>query len=177
MQPIDRRGFLVLALGVATLPLLGRAAKAAPTAPALAAATVRALETSPYVYVSPLKQDGQESSCHAEVWFAWLDGAAMLITASDRWKAKSVAAGRDRARLWVGDYGRWKQIVGRNEDFKKGPSFEARARLVKDPAVLERLIVLYEKKYPAEIEKWRDKFKSGFASGERVLIAYAPIGA
>jgi hypothetical protein len=185
MHAIDRRDFLRAMLLTAASPLLLRSAPAfadratlppATAPPAkLPPATVQLLETSPYVYVSPLRKDGQESSCHGEVWFAWLDGAAVIITARDRWKATSVAAGRDGARLWVGDFGRSKKLLGRDESFRKGPSFEARARVVKDPAVLERLIAVYEKKYPSEIGRWRDRFQSGFASGERVLIAYEPV--
>jgi hypothetical protein len=173
MQLIDRRSVLGLLLSLAATPLLGRPARAA--AATLPPATLQLLETSPYVYVSPLKKNGQESSCHGEVWFAWIDGAVVLITAKDRWKATSVASGLDRAKIWVGDFGKWKQLIGTNGAFTKAPSFEARARLVKDPAILDRLLAAYERKYPAEITTWRDRFKSGFASGERVLIAYEPI--
>ncbi len=46
---------------------------------------------------------------------------------------------------------------------------------MKDPALLDRMIAIYEKKYPAEIGTWRERFKSGFQSGERVLIVYEPL--
>jgi hypothetical protein len=173
MTMLDRRRFLGVLLATAATPLLARAAGDAAPKQALTAA----LETSPLVYVSPLKKNGQESTCHGEVWFAWIDGSAVIITATDRWKAKSIASGLDRARLWVGDQGPWKKLVGRNEDFRKAPSVDAKARFVKDPAVLEKLIQVYEKKYPAEIGSWVPKFRAGFASGDRVLIAYQPIGA
>ena len=180
MPALTRRALLGAMLGAAATPLVGRAARAeerpSPGAPgALPAGTLALLESSPYVYVSPLREGGDESTCHGEVWFAWLDGAAVVITARERWKARSLAAGRDRARLWVGDHGTWKKLVGRSEAFRSAPSFEARGRFVKDPALLARLIAAYEKKYPAEIGRWRDRFETGFASGERVLIAYAPI--
>lgn len=171
MASMDRRTFLRAALALGALPLLGRAAQAGSLPPA----TVALLETSPYVYVSPLRKDGQESTCHGEVWFALLDGQVVLITARDRWKARSVASGSGKARLWVGDHGRWKGVVGKNEDFRKAPSFDARARIVKDDALLDRMIAAYEKKYPDEIGKWRDRFRSGFASGERVIIVYEPL--
>ena len=174
MQPIDRRGFLGALLAVAATPLIARVARAAGDAGPTKPGVVTYLETSPYIYVSPLQKNGQESTCHAEVWFAWIGGAAVIITASDRWKAKSLASGHDRARIWVGDFGRWKQLVGHNEDFRKAPLIDTTARFVKDPAVLDQLIAAYEKKYPAEIGKWREKFKAGFASGERVVIAYEP---
>jgi len=177
MQTLDRRRFLGALLATVATPLMARAARAAGNEGLKSPGIVASLEKSPYIYVSPLKKDGQESTCHGEVWFAWIDGAAVIITARDRWKARSLASGLDRARLWVGDYGRWKQLVGRNEDFRKAPSMDTRARFVKEPAVLDQLIAAYEKKYPAEIRSWREKFRTGFASGERVLIAYQPIQA
>jgi hypothetical protein len=143
-------------------------ARAAAAEPALDAA----LERSGFVYVSPLRADGKESSCHGEVWFGWLDGAVVLITARDRWKARAVLQGLDRARIWVGDHGTWKQLVGRNEEFRQAPSFDARAAIENDAALLDRLIASYERKYPQEIGRWRDRFRQGFADGSRVLIRY-----
>jgi hypothetical protein len=166
---IARREFLLAALAGALAPrALARAAAAEP-------ALETALERSGFVYVSPLRADGSESRCHGEVWFAWLDGAVVLITASDGWKARALQRGLDRARIWVGDHGTWKQLVGRSEEFRKAPSFDARAALAKDPALLERLIASYERKYPAEIGRWRDRFRAGFADGSRVLVRYAPV--
>ena len=69
-----------------------------------------ALKQSGLVYISPLRADGSESTCHGEVWFAWLDGSVVIITGRDRWKARAVARGLDGARLWVGDHGPWKRL-------------------------------------------------------------------
>ena len=122
------------------------------------------------------RRSGRESTCHGEVWFAWLDGAAVIITASDRWKAKSLASGRDRARVWVGDYGQWKQLVGRNEAFGQRPSFEARARFEKDPALLDRLIRSTRRSIPMRSDAGESASRpaSPAASGR---IGYSPIGA
>jgi len=87
-------------------------------------------------------------------------------TSRDRWKARSIRRGGDRARIWVGDFGRWKGALGKNEDFRQGPSFDAR----------DRLLAQYEKKYPAEIGKWRDRMRDGFSDGSRVLIRYRLAG-
>jgi hypothetical protein len=162
---IDRRAFLGGSVGF----LL------APVALVRAAERQTALEKSGLVYVSPLKSDGAESSCHAEIWFAWLDGAVVVITASERWRARAIANGLDRARIWVGDHGRWKQLVGRNEDFRQAPKFDARAEAVKDEALLERMLAEFERKYPAEIGKWREKMRGGFHDGSRTLIRYTPL--
>ena len=170
---LDRRAFLRAGLLAAiALPLashLGRAASAVP------AATLSALESSPFVYVSPLRRDGQESKCHGEVWFAWLDGTVVLTTSRTSWKARSLARGDERARLWVGSYGRWKRMLGASDAFRAGPSFDARVAESKDAALLDRLMEVYEKKYASEFPSWRDRMRSGHASGERVLLRYAPL--
>jgi hypothetical protein len=162
---LDRRGFLR-----GSLVLL-----AAPAAFARQAELEHALENSGFVYVSPLRADGSESTCHGEVWFGWIDGAAIVNTSKDTWKARALERGLDRARIWVGDHGRWKRLLGRNEAFRQAPSFEARAERLKDDATLDRLLAIYEKKYPAEIGKWRDRMRDGYADGSRILIRYTPV--
>jgi hypothetical protein len=92
------------------------------------------------------------------------------------WKGRAVDRGLDRARIWVGDYGRWKGTLGtKNEDFRKAPTFDARARILDGSALIERLLADYAKKYPDEIGTWREKFRAGIQSGERVLIGYEPL--
>ena len=141
----------------------------------LSAETLRALERSGFTYISPLRSDGRESTCHGEVWFAWLDGAVVVNTATTTWKARSLQRGLDRARIWVGDHGTWKRALGRNEDFRKAPSFEAKAALAKDKALLDRLLEVFDAKYPDEIGEWRDRMRDGFVDGSRVLIRYTPV--
>jgi hypothetical protein len=181
---IHRRGFLAGCAALALWPLARLSARAgeAPaqaTTPAasgdLAADTRSALETSDYVYVSPLRSDGDESTCHGEVWYGWFDGSVVIITSANTWKARSASQDLDRARIWVGNHGRWKGLVGRNEEFRKAPSFDARAEIVKDDALLDRLLALYETKYPDEIARWRDRMRQGYADGTRVLIRYRPV--
>ncbi len=161
---IDRRAFLSGSLGLLLTP----------AALARAAEFESALDESGFVYVSPLRSNGRESACHAEVWFAWLDGSVVLITGSERWKARALVRGLDRARIWVGDHGRWKKLVGRNEAFRQAPTFDARAEAVKDEALLERMLSVYDRKYPDEIGSWRDKMRNGMRDGTRTLIRYTP---
>ena len=96
-------------------------------------------------------------------------GSAINIRAMPE-AARALERGLDRARVWVGDHGRWKALIGRNEDFRKAPSFDARAEVVKDDALLDALLARFEEKYPAEIANWRDKMRSGYHDGSRVLI-------
>jgi hypothetical protein len=166
----------VASAGFALWPL-ARTAAAAPRfaeRASLDPKLAKALEQSPYVYVSPLRKDGSESSCHGEVWYAWLDGAVVLTSASSSWKARAVARGLTGARVWVGDHGRWKQLGLRNEAFREAPRFDARAEVVKDAALVERMLAEYDRKYPDEIGKWRERMRTGNADGSRVLLRYVP---
>jgi hypothetical protein len=167
--PITRRELIELsaaALAAFAWPLPSRAA--------LAPDVVGLLERSGFVYVSPLKSDGSESSCHGEVWYGWLDADVVLITAQTSWKARALARGLERARIWVGDHGRVGRVLGSGDGFRKGPSFEARAQKSADAALLERLMSAYRRKYPNEIGSWESRMRSGFESGERSLIRYTP---
>ena len=100
---------------------------------------------------------------------------ARISTGKETWKARALERGLDRARIWVGDHGRWKQLVGSNQAFRQAPSFEARAERRKDDTLLDRLLAIYETKYPDEIAKWRDRMRNGHADGSRILIRYTPV--
>ena len=173
---IDRRTFL----GAASLLLLSpRLALAAPgdAAKSLPETTVELLDKSKLVYISPLKKDGTESTCHGEVWFTWLDGSVLINSRRGTWKVRALKAGLDRARIWVGDHGRWKDFVNskRSHKYLEGPSFDARAHFETDRAVLERLIKLYGDKYGGDFDRWREDMQTGFYSGQRMLIRYTPV--
>jgi hypothetical protein len=171
---IDRRGFLAVAAGAALWPF-SRVLAAHHEKPTPGGDLEAALAKSGFVYVSPLRSDGEESTCHGEVWFGHLDGAVVLITATSTWKARALERGLDRARIWVGDHGRWKRMLGsNNEAFREAPSFDAKAEVVVDDALLDRLLATYEEKYPEEIANWRDRMRSGYQDGSRVLIRYSP---
>ena len=140
----------------------------------LSADTLKLLDASPYVYVSPLKSDGNESRCHGEVWYAWFDEAVYLNAAAGTWKARAVGKGLTRARVWVGDHGRWKGLISNNEAFRAAPHFEATVERVTDAAANERLLSIFDTKYKGSFDSWRDKMRDGFASGDRVLLRYTP---
>jgi len=157
------------------------ASASAPAFPATRAAAKLAPETrallgsSEFVYISPLRSDGSESRCHGEVWYGWLDETVVIITSRSAWKARAVLdKGLDSARIWVGDHGRWKGWVWNNERFRSAPSFEARAEVDRDPSLLERLMQHYSKRYADEFGVWESRMRSGFESGERVMLRYVP---
>lgn len=169
---VTRRRLLAAAGAGAAWLLLPRSARAADFA--LSDAARAALAASPLVYVSPLKRDGSESACHAEMWFVADGGDVLVVTAAERWRARAIRRGLGRARLWVGDFGVWTRSGGR---FRSAPSFLAGASLEADAAVRERALAAYGQKYPDEWDKWRPRFRDGLADGSRVLIRYVPVGA
>jgi hypothetical protein len=151
-----------LLLGGLLLPRAARPAAALPSAE-----TAAALEKRRLVYISPLLRDGKESRCHGEVWY-FLDGADVVIgTNPERWKARSVRSGSARARLWV-------TADDTERDYRKGTSFDARARFDADPASFDRLLSAYAAKYPDEWAKWGPRFRKSHEDGTRVLIRYTP---
>jgi hypothetical protein len=170
----DRRRFLLGAAGAAAWLWAPRTGAAEAAAPALPRETLELLDSSKFVYISPLRGSGAESTCHGEVWYGWLDGAVVINTRRGTWKNRAL---RDHdlelARVWVGDHGRWK--AGGSEEFRKAPHFDTRARYEKDKAVLDRLLALFEKKYGGDFDRWREDMRTGFYSGQRVLIRYEPI--
>ncbi len=171
-----RRRFTVGSAAALTRAASPLAAAWSTPAFALPDATQKLLAESEFVYVSPLLADGRESTCHGEVWYGWFDGDVVLITATSTWKGRAIAKGLDRARIWVGNHGRWKQWLGltRNEAFRSAPSFDARARVVQDEALLDALMLLFRKKYPAEVADWEPAMRAGFADGSRWLLRYTP---
>jgi hypothetical protein len=174
LPQLSRRTFLGALTAAAASLLLPRGRLAADEAFALPDEARAALEKSPLVYLSPLRSNGAESTCHGEVWFVRDGGDLLVVTAADRWKALAVGRGLDRARFWVGDFGRWKRARGR---YKKAPSFLAKARFDSDASVAERALAAFGEKYPDEWNKWEPRFRKGLADGSRVLIRYRPTGA
>ena len=164
---LTRREVLVAGAAAALLPGSLRA-----EAGALSPAARAALGTSPLVYVSTLKSDGSESRCHAEVWFVGDGDAALVVTAASAWRAAAIGKGLTRARLWVGDHGRWS---AGSTSHRSSPSFLAHASLEKTPAQHDHALALFGSKYTAEWGSWGPRFKNGLADGSRVLIRYAAI--
>jgi hypothetical protein len=171
---VTRRGLLIGSGALAGAWLLAPRVLHAADGFTLAPATVEALRTSPLVYVSPLLRSGAESRCHGEVWFFLDRGGVVIFTDRERWKARAVANGNDRARIWVGDFG----PVGRAGDrYREAPSFEARAEIETRVDVFGRLMSTFAVRYADGWEKWQPRFQKGFEDGSRVMIRYTPIGA
>ena len=99
-----------------------------------------ALEASKLVYLTPIKSDGEESRCKAEIWFGYHGGDVYVVTPPDAWRAEAVGQGLTRARLWVGEFGVWTRADGA---FREAPELMASASLTTDATlqaeVLEKM--------------------------------------
>jgi len=137
------------------VPVLACAALAAA---ALPPDVERALKDSKYVYVQSERKSGFGKP--AEIWFLYEGGTVYVASPPTTWRARRIKAGRKKARIAVGK--------------TDGPSFVATGRILHDPALEERLMAAYARKYPDGWERFADKFRSGFKDGSRVLIAYTP---
>lgn len=171
---VTRRALLsggALALGALALP---RRLRAADAKFALAAPVLADLAKGHLVYVSPLRGDGRESRCHGEVWYFWDKDAVVIATATRGWKARALKGGKDKARVWVGDFGQYSDA---KEKLRAAPTFLASAAVDAERATFERLLASYATRYPDEWEKWQPRFESSYKDGSRSVIRYTPIGA
>lgn len=172
---VTRRALLSgAALSLGALALLPRRLFAADAKFDVGAAAQEALTKGKLVYVSPLKTDGRESRCHGEVWYFWDQGAVVIATATRGWKTRAVKSGRDKARIWVGDFGPYS---GAAEKLRGAPTFLASAAVDGDSATFERLLASYATRYADEWGKWKPRFESSYKDGSRTVIRYTPIGA
>ena len=137
----------------------------------MASPAQEALGKSDLVYITPLKNGGAESTCHAEVWFAFDGASVFVVTSSKAWRARAVTLGLDQARLWVGEYGEWKDA---KEAYRKAPDLLATAALIEDPQTQSRALELFGQKYHVEWLVWGPRFHNGLKDGSRVMLQYTP---
>ena len=129
-----------------------------------------ALETSKLVYLTPIKSNGEESRCKAEIWFGYHGGDVYVVTPPDAWRAEAVERGLTRARLWVGEFGVWTRADGA---FRTAPELMATASLQTDAAVQAEVLTTMGAKYADDgWSRWGDAFRKGLADGGRVMIRY-----
>jgi hypothetical protein len=170
---LDRRQFLGGALAMSGALLLPIRSVTADSA-ALSAEATDAIASSPLIYLSPIRSDGQPSACQAEVWFGSDADELFVVTSEDGWKSQSIKRGLDKARIWVGDFGPWKSS---NDRYQSAPTFLADASIVakEDSETVARVLAVMGKKYPKEWGKWGPRFDQGLADGSRVMLRYRPV--
>ena len=157
---LNRRTFVVVGAALPPLAFFGRRALAGPAT----------LETSKLVYLTPIKSDGEESRCKAEIWFAYHDGDVFVVTPPDAWRAEAVRDGLNRARLWVGEYGNWESADGA---FREAPEHMATASLEEGAETRAAVLAAMGAKYADDgWSSWGPRFEKGLADGSRVMIRY-----
>lgn len=117
-----------------------------------------ALKTETYIYVATRRMDGQWSAA-APVWFMYDSEGLYFTTAPSSHKAHRIHRGSP-VKIWVG-----------TED---GPSFEAKAQLVKDGPLAERMGKAYSDKYWMA---WLGFFKprpARVGSGKTLIVKVTP---
>jgi hypothetical protein len=127
-------------------------------------------EQSPLIYITPIKTNGEESACQAEVWYLGDGDNMYVVTDATTWRAKAVGQGLASARIWVGDVGVWKSANGKYKDL---PQVDASASFETDAAEHVRVLELFGLKYSAEWGKWGPRFSNGLADGSRVMLKYS----
>ncbi|MFT5561323.1 MAG: hypothetical protein ACJAYE_001394 [Candidatus Azotimanducaceae bacterium] len=160
---MDRRHFLKTTTALGGMSLV---------TPTLADPITTGLNTSDLVYLSPIKSNGKESACQAEIWFAY-DGVNIYVcTGSESWRATAPTLGLAMTRFWVGDLGQWQGTKG---EYKSLPSLVAKADIETSQAEHTRVLELFGDKYSLSWLVWGRRFRKGLADGSRTMLKYQPV--
>lgn len=139
------------------IPLLATLLLTLPALAGLTPALKDKLDRAQYVYIQSERKGGGWSM-PAEIWF-FVDADTIYVgTRPTSWRVKRIKAGRTKARIAVGN--------------PSGTAFEATGAVVKDPAMEQRLLEAFAKKYPSGWSTHSRAFEVGFKNGDRVLVAY-----
>ena len=160
---MDRRHFLKTATAMGGMSLVN---------PSLADPITTGLTASDLVYLSPIKSNGKESACQAEIWFAY-DGVHIYVcTDTDSWRATAPKLGLEMTRIWVGDLGQWQDANG---EYKNLPSLMAKASIESSDQEQARVLELFGDKYRLSWLVWGRRFRKGLANGSRTMLKYKPV--
>lgn len=157
---MDRRDFLKASamLGVSSV-----------IQPAMADPILQGLNESDLIYLSPIKSNGRESSCQAEIWFVYDGASCYVVTRTGSWRATAPSKGLTSTRIWVGDLGEW---TGPNGKHVELPTYVAKASIEPDKAEQERVLELFGDKYSMSWLVWGPRFRKGLTDGSRTMLKY-----
>ena len=161
---ITRRNLL---LSTGALALSGLAAPR--ISAAAASPAVGALESSGLIYLTPVLRNGDESTCHGEVWFVYYEDDIFVVTKRLAWRTQAIQRGLTTAKIWIGEFGRWTRAKDR---YRAAPYLEISGSIERDPAVHTAVLGIFGGKYPDEWDKWGPRFRDGLADGSRVMLRY-----
>ena len=175
--PLSRRSFLEGAVALSGALLLPSGfARAQQEKYRVSEQARAASESSRVIYITPIRSDGSESSCHGEVWFVAEGQDLLVVTKPDLWRFRAVKRGLDRARIWVGEFGVWTKS---RDKFKTAPAFLAQAEHISsDAGLVKRTLDAMGVKYAKTgWETYGPRFNKGLRNGDRVLLRYRPVAA
>ncbi len=129
------------------------------------------LSSSDLIYLTPIRSNGTESRCQAEVWFVYDGTDVFICTDTTSWRATAPSKGLVKTKIWVGDLGNWKKAKGKYQHL---PSFMAEASIEPDLETREKVLGLFGDKYPLSWLLWEARFRTGLEDGSRTIIRYQP---
>ena len=128
------------------------------------------LKTSQLVYITPIKSNGEESKCKAEIWFLYHDDGIHVVTPTDAWRTEAIRKGLTSARIWVGEFGNWRRA---NDAFRAAPELMASGEIVTDTEVHAVVLEGMGIKYSSGWDSWGPRFKSSLEDGSRAVLRYS----
>jgi hypothetical protein len=130
------------------------------------------LDKSALIYLTPLRTNGKESTCHGELWFVHYSSEIFAVTQSDAWRAEALRRGLQRATIWIGEFGPWKKS---KNYYRSAPRLIIEGQIETEAKVHEAVLASYAAKYADEWESWGPRFNKGLADGSRVMLRYKVI--
>ena len=94
-----------------------------------------------------------------------------VVTASDAWRTRAIRQGLTGARIWVGEFGNWKES---EERYRSVPGFDSIGEIETDPGEHERVLDLYGDKYTLQWIVWGPRFRNALKAGSRTMLRYRP---
>ena len=150
-------------LGVSLTPFLPLFGK-------LTDVTKEALSTSRLIYLTPIKSDGKESMCKGEVWFSYDGGDHVhVVTQYDAWRANAIRQGLTSARIWVGEFGLWRDA---GDNYRSAPELMLDGAIEDDPSAQDEVLRTMGGKYTDEWGVWGPRFREGLRDDSRVMLRY-----
>ncbi|MCY4127684.1 MAG: hypothetical protein OXG15_00435 [Gammaproteobacteria bacterium] len=157
---LTRRRIVIGASLAPILPLLGEVVDS----------TKEALSTSRLIYLTPIKSDGSESKCKGEIWFSYDgDSHVYVVTQYDAWRANAIRQGLTSARIWVGEFGLWRDA---GDSYRSAPELMLEGAIEDDPSAQDKVLTTMGGKYSDEWGVWGPRFREGLRDDSRVMLRY-----
>ena len=127
------------------------------------------LDKSGLIYLTPIKSNGENSRCQAEVWFVHHGGDVYVVTKSDAWRTEALRRGLTRARIWIGEFGPWTSAKGQ---YLSAPTLVVTGAIEQDTNLQADVLNGFGAKYASEWGTWGPRFRDGLSDGSRAMLRY-----